>query len=53
MLIIEREKKIWAGKKLRRVTLENDGFMYSVKVDGIVYEETANELFAVQIFNAI
>lgn len=53
MLAIEKEKRIWAGKKQCRVTLENDGFMYNVKIDGEVFKKTVNELFAVQAFNAI
>ena len=53
MLVIEKEKKIWTGKRQCRVTLENDGFMYSVKVDGEVFKKTVNELFALQTFNAI
>lgn len=53
MLVIEKEKKIWTGKRQCRVTHENDGFMYSVKVDGEVLKKTVNKLFAIQTFNAI
>ena len=33
--------------------LKKEGNDYIVKVDGEVYKKTANELFAVQTFNAI
>lgn len=36
-----------------KVTLENDGGWWLVKIGNSVYKQTANELFAVQVFNAI
>lgn len=44
-----KEKYIGACK----VTLENDGGWWLVKIDNSVHKQTANELFAVQVFNAI
>lgn len=51
MLIKEKKIKTDSGKS--KVTLENDGFQYIVKVDGNDFKKTVNELFAVQTFNAI
>ena len=36
-----------------KVTLENDGGWWLVKIGNSVHKQTANELFAVQVFNAI
>lgn len=44
-----KEKYIDASK----VTLENDGGWWLVKIGNSVHRQTANELFAVQVFNAI
>lgn len=44
-----KEKYIGACK----VTLENDGGWWLVKISNSVHKQTANELFAVQVFNAI
>lgn len=44
-----KEKYIGACK----VTLENDGGWWLVKIGNSVHKQTANELFAVQVFNAI
>lgn len=30
-----------------------DGYMYTVISDGVLFKQTANELFAVQVFNEI
>lgn len=48
-----KEKKIKTERGKCKVTLENDGFHYIVKVDGDDFKKTVNELFAVQTFNAI
>ena len=39
--------------KICKVELKKEGYMYMVLVDGVVYKQTPNELFAVQTFNAI
>lgn len=44
-----KEKYIGVSK----VTLENDGGWWLVKIGDSVHKQTANELFAVQVFNAI
>ena len=36
-----------------KVTLENDGGWWLVKIGNSVHKQTANELFAVQVFNAL
>lgn len=36
-----------------KVTLENDGGWWLVKIGNSVHKQTANELFAVQVFNAV
>lgn len=48
-----KEKKIKTERGKCKVTLENDGFQYILKVDGKDFKKTVNELFAVQTFNAI
>lgn len=47
--MVIKEKYIGAS----RVTLENDGGWWLVKIGNSVHKQTANELFAVQVFNAI
>lgn len=51
--MVIKKKMIPGEKKKCKVTLEDNGFLYSVKVDGDDYKKTANILFAVQVFNAI
>lgn len=41
-----------SGKK-HTVELKYDGYMYAVISDGVLFKQTANELFAVQVFNEI
>ena len=48
-----KKKKFNVGNKIHNVWLKKEGNDYIVKVDGEVYKKTANELFAVQTFNAI
>lgn len=47
------KKSFYCGKRMVEVTLEKNGGFYSVYVDGSLYKRTANELFAVQVFNEI
>ena len=47
--IVIKEKYIGGS----RVTLENDGGWWLVKIGNSVHKQTANELFTVQTFNAI
>lgn len=51
--MIIKEKIFYVGKKLCNVLLKKEGTDYIVEVDGIVYKNTPNELFAVQAFNEI
>ena len=48
-------EKVICGRKYNEiVTLSKDKYgMFVVSVNGEVYKETANELFAVQAFNEI
>lgn len=48
-----KKKKFCVRNKMCKVSLKKDGTDYIVEVDGAVYKKTANELFAVQAFNAI
>ena len=52
MVIMDKWIATEKGKPCK-VTLENDGFQYCVKIDGKVYKKFVNKLFAVQLFNAI
>lgn len=38
---------------MANVFLKKESAYYIVEVDGVVYKKSANELFAVQTFNAI
>lgn len=52
--MVIKEKYIgYIGSNLCKVTLENDGGWWLVKIGNSVHKQTANELFAVQAFNAI
>ena len=51
--MIIKKKKVHVGNKMVKVFLKKEGAYYIVKVDGVVYKKSANELFAVQSFNAI
>ena len=48
-----KKKKFNDGNKIHNVWLKKEGAYYIVKVDGVVYKKSANELFSVQSFNAI
>lgn len=47
------EKEFRVGGNYTKVTLTKEGFDFVVKVNGIEYKRTPNELFAVQVFNSI
>ena len=51
--MIIKKKNIHGGNKMPNVFLKKEGAFYIVKVDGVVYKKSANELFAVQAFNSI
>ncbi len=51
-MILQR-KTVRTGRGICKVELVKEGTDYIVKVDGDVYKRTANELFAVQVFNEI
>lgn len=49
-----RKNKVIKEKYIgAKVTLESDGGWWLVKIGNSVHKQTANELFAVQVFNAI
>ena len=51
--MIIKKKKVHVRNKMSNVFLKKEDGYYIVKVDEEVYKKTANELFAVQTFNAI
>lgn len=51
--MILQKKTFRTEKGICKVELVKKGAEYIVKVDGDIYKRTANELFAVQTFNAI
>lgn len=51
--MVLQKKTFRIGREICKVELVKEGAEYIVKVDGGVYKRTANELFAVQTFNAI
>lgn len=51
--MILQKKTFCTEKGICKVELVKKGAEYIVKVDGDIYKRTANELFAVQTFNAI
>ena len=51
--MVIKKKSFYAGNKACNVALKKEGADYIVEVDGTVYKKTANELFAVQVFNSI
>ena len=48
-----KKRIYYMGGKKHTVELKHDGYMYTVISDGVLFKQTANELFAVQVFNAI
>ena len=51
--MIIKKKKVHVRNKMSNVFLKKEDDYYIVKVDGVVYKKSANELFSVQAFNAI
>lgn len=51
--MVIKKKCFLCCKKLCNVVLKKGGLGYIVEVDGTVYKNTPNELFAVQTFNEI
>ena len=51
--MIIKKKRFYVGKKMCNVALKKEGTDYIVEVDSIMYKKTPNELFAIQVFNAI
>lgn len=47
------KKHFFTDRKIVNVELHKEGDFFIVTVDGDVYKKTPNELFAVQVFNAI
>ena len=48
-----KKRNYYMGSKKHTVELKYDGYMYTVISDGVLFKQTANELFAVQAFNEI
>lgn len=48
-----KKRNYYMGSKKHTVELKYDGYMYTVISDGVLIKQTANELFAVQVFNEI
>ena len=51
-MVIKKRNYYMNGKK-HAVELRYDGYMYTVISDGVLFKQTPNELFAVQVFNEI
>ena len=47
------KRNYYMGGKKHTVELKYDGYMYTVISDGVLFKQTPNELFAVQVFNVI
>ena len=45
-----KKRNYYMGGKKHTVELKYDGYMYTVISDGVLFKQTANELFAVQAF---
>ena len=48
-----KKKIYYMGGKKHTVELKYDGYMYTVISDGVLFKQTPNELFAVQVFNEV
>lgn len=48
-----KKRNYYMGGKKHTVELKYDGYMYTVISDGVLFKQTPNELFAVQVFNEI
>ena len=51
--MVIKKNRFYDGKKSCNKVLKKEGTDYIVEVDSIVYKKTPNELFAIQVFNAI
>ena len=51
--MVIKTKRFYVNRKLCKVGLKKEGTDYLVVVDGNVYANTPNELYAVQKFNEI
>lgn len=51
--MIIKKRNYYMGGKKHTVELKYDGYMYTVISDGVLFKQTPNELFAVQVFNEI
>ena len=48
-----KKRIYYMGGKKHTVELKQDGYMYTVISDGVLFKQTPNGLGAVQVFNAI
>ena len=48
-----KKRNYYIGGKKHTVELKYDGYMYTVISDGVLFKQTPNELFAVQVFNEV
>lgn len=48
-----KKRDYYMGGKKHTVELKYDGYMYTVISDGVLFKQTPNKLFAVQVFNEI
>lgn len=44
-----KKRSYYMGGRKHTVELKYDGYMYTVISDGVLFKQTANELFAVQV----
>lgn len=44
-----KKRNYYMGGKKHTVELKYDGYMYTVISDGVLFKQTPNELFAVQV----
>ena len=48
-----KKRNYYMGGKKHTVELKYDGYMFSVISDGVLFQQTPNELCAGQVFNEI
>lgn len=48
-----KKRNYYMGGKKHTVELKYDGYMYTVISDGVLFKQTPNKLFAVQVFNEV
>lgn len=51
--MILREKHFRLDRKDVTVTLESNGLLYMVKIDGFVWYKSSNQMFAIERFVAV